>query len=337
MCAGLPHFKIVAAHDVDAARRQAVVDACGAQPCADYPAMLARPDVEIVAIATPPQLHGNQALKAGQARKHLFMAEPIATQVGLADLLVRGMEREKQRLLVHYPFRTSTIYRVLQMMARSGVLGRLTLFYVEHHERGADLPGWVYQAEETGGLLLDRGVHFMGLARWILEAFPVSYAGAPHTDPKHVMDGALINVEYSTGVLASCFYDWRKEVTESKTVVRATFELGSVRIEGWIPEILEVVGLPDATAAKIAAILGSEVQISEVVDEADEARRLRFTIPTEGENGALRSLLNALGKAVVIPEATLPVTPNDALDSLKAGLKAFAVVERKRLQGITQP
>src|ERR1700761_7851949 len=51
-------------------------------------ALLARPDVDLIYIATPPFLHYPQALAALQAGKHVICEKPLALTVAQADELV---------------------------------------------------------------------------------------------------------------------------------------------------------------------------------------------------------------------------------------------------------
>ena len=54
----VPGLRLVAASDNDPGRLQATAADFGVQPYADYEALLADPAVQIVAINTPPSLHG---------------------------------------------------------------------------------------------------------------------------------------------------------------------------------------------------------------------------------------------------------------------------------------
>ena len=62
-------------------------------------ALLARPDVELVYIATPPFLHYAQARAALRAGKHVIVEKPLAITVEQADELV-ALARDTRRLLV---------------------------------------------------------------------------------------------------------------------------------------------------------------------------------------------------------------------------------------------
>ena len=50
----------------------------GAFVTTDFDALLARPDVDLVSITTPPDLHPELTIKAAKAGKHVCLEKPIA-------------------------------------------------------------------------------------------------------------------------------------------------------------------------------------------------------------------------------------------------------------------
>lgn len=70
--AEMPEIKVAAAADSDPARAQKAAP-YGARVYARFSDLLADPDVDIVAINTPPHLHAPMALEAARAGKHLFV------------------------------------------------------------------------------------------------------------------------------------------------------------------------------------------------------------------------------------------------------------------------
>ena len=71
----------------------------GVEDIEEVDALLARPDVDLVYIATPPFLHHEQALRALVAGKHVICEKPLAMSVVQADELVAAA-RQRNLLLV---------------------------------------------------------------------------------------------------------------------------------------------------------------------------------------------------------------------------------------------
>lgn len=70
----------------DGAKTAALADQYGIRPYDDVDALLA--DVDAVAIALPPHVQGDLALRAAQAGKHLLLDKPVALSLAAADALV---------------------------------------------------------------------------------------------------------------------------------------------------------------------------------------------------------------------------------------------------------
>src|SRR5689334_16992545 len=66
----------------------------------DYEAMLARPDVQIVAIYTPDNLHADHILAALQAGKHVICTKPLVNDPGQAARLLEAARESGKRLQV---------------------------------------------------------------------------------------------------------------------------------------------------------------------------------------------------------------------------------------------
>src|SRR2546423_13549327 len=65
----------------------------------DTDVLLAREDINLVYIATPPFLHHPQAMKALQAGKHVICEKPLALTVAQADEMIT-LAREKHLLVL---------------------------------------------------------------------------------------------------------------------------------------------------------------------------------------------------------------------------------------------
>jgi predicted dehydrogenase len=96
-----PHACAVAACDLDAAKldtaRHALPDVFYTTR---YEALLARPDVDIVAIYTPDDYHGDHIVRAFEAGKHVISTKPLVNSVTDARRILEASQRTGRRLLV---------------------------------------------------------------------------------------------------------------------------------------------------------------------------------------------------------------------------------------------
>src|SRR5438094_3260485 len=89
----------------------------------DADALLAREDINLVYIATPPFLHHPQAMKALQAGKHIICEKPLAMNLREADEMI-GLAREKRLLvLANLMQRYNPLFETVQRLVESKPLG----------------------------------------------------------------------------------------------------------------------------------------------------------------------------------------------------------------------
>ena len=106
--AGLPATRLVCVCDRDETRlRAAVTRHPGVGVTTDFDDVLRLPEVEVVAIATPPGTHHRLARQALLAGKHVLVEKPLATSSALALDLVELAERKGLVLMV-WTTRSST-------------------------------------------------------------------------------------------------------------------------------------------------------------------------------------------------------------------------------------
>ena len=73
---------VAAVADMDESRMEEVRDKCGAaRGCLEYGELLADPDVDAVAINTPPRFHEDMVVEALEAGKHVLCEKPLSRSV----------------------------------------------------------------------------------------------------------------------------------------------------------------------------------------------------------------------------------------------------------------
>ncbi len=81
-----------------------------------------RPDVDLVVIATPPDLHREVALAAIGAGKHVFCEKPLARSAGEAEEMCRAAEKAGVVHVVGFNLRRAPALQQAAKMARDGSL-----------------------------------------------------------------------------------------------------------------------------------------------------------------------------------------------------------------------
>ena len=134
---GLGHLKyegsrLLAVCDVDADHLKTALEASGpgVKGYADFREVLARPDIDIVHIATPPHWHGLITAAAADAGKDIWCEKPMTRTIGEGRKLVQAVQRNGRIFRVNTWFRfTDRFYgfgtdvRPIKKVVQNGLLG----------------------------------------------------------------------------------------------------------------------------------------------------------------------------------------------------------------------
>lgn len=105
----------------------------------DYDAMLADPNIDVIHINTPLQVHADQVVAALEAGKHVGCTIPMATSVEDCKRIVDAQRRTG----LTYMMMETTLYTreflFVQDLYRTGRLGKLQFLRASHHQ---DMSGW---------------------------------------------------------------------------------------------------------------------------------------------------------------------------------------------------
>jgi predicted dehydrogenase len=150
----------------------------------DYTALLERPDVEAVIVATPPVTHREIVTMAAQAGKHVLCEKPLATTLVDADAMIEVCRRHGVILaIVHnYLYFPETI-KARELIAQ-GAIGEVVATEITGMGLrpwvGAEefRPRWRYDRSYAGGgALMDAGWHGLYLTA-TYHAHPITAIGA---------------------------------------------------------------------------------------------------------------------------------------------------------------
>ncbi len=123
---GSPDWDLVAVCDLDEDRARRVV---GPRSTVEVETsverLLARPDLDAVAIATPARTHAPLALAAFQAGKHVLVEKPLADNAETAALMVAAAESAGKVLMIDHTYCYTPAVRHIADVVASGELGEI--------------------------------------------------------------------------------------------------------------------------------------------------------------------------------------------------------------------
>ena len=126
--------------------------------------LLARDDINLVYIATPPFLHHPQAIKALQAGKHVICEKPLAMNLRQADEMIT-LAREKRLLIpANLMQRYKSVFQSVQRLVESKVLGEFLHGFFENYASDEPLgpDHWFWDRTNSRCILRNRKCIDMG-------------------------------------------------------------------------------------------------------------------------------------------------------------------------------
>jgi scyllo-inositol 2-dehydrogenase (NADP+) len=125
MAATVEDFELVAVCDAVEARLAAAKERYGCAIYRDYEAMLADERVKLVAIATPPNMHCDQAIAAAQAGKHILVDKPFCMDYEEAKRMVRAATEAGVVITANQNRRWDADYLTVKKAIEDGLLGQV--------------------------------------------------------------------------------------------------------------------------------------------------------------------------------------------------------------------
>jgi predicted dehydrogenase len=141
----------------------------------DWHALIERPDIDLIDICTPGDLHAEIAIAALNAGKHVLCEKPLANSVAEAEAMSAAADSAAAKgvfAMCGYTYRRTPALALAKQLVESGRLGSI------RHVRAQYLQDWLsdenspmtwrLEAEHAGsGALGDIGAHIIDTAQWL--------------------------------------------------------------------------------------------------------------------------------------------------------------------------
>ena len=201
-----------------------------------YDDLVARADVEAVAIVVPNHLHAEIATAALAHGKDVLLEKPLAPTLEACDRLIEAVRRSGRVLTVGHELRLSTQWGRIKALIDAGEIGEpravvMNLFRFPYRP-GSD--GWRYDPARIGSWIMEELVHHFDLALWYFAAFGPPISVVADGNGRHRGSAMTENfaslVRFAGGryavvtqTLAGFDYDLVVEVTGSDGAMRASW------------------------------------------------------------------------------------------------------------------
>lgn len=189
----------------------------GVEGFRDYEAVLERDDVDIVQIAAPVAELPDLTVRAARRGKHIVLGKPMAMTVPQADQMVAAIHEAGVTCVA---FQGLMRLRAASLKARidRGEIGDVVVMHQASRWSIAEdwyrsgTPGWfVDPAQVPGGALIDEGIYWIDLFRWLAGSEVVEVEAKTrnlvHTDIA-VEDWGFATLTFANGIIATLEGAW---------------------------------------------------------------------------------------------------------------------------------
>ena len=186
----------------DAAKTKAFAETWGYESVeTDWRKLIARPDIDLIDIAAPNNVHAEIAIAAAKAGKMILCEKPLAMNPAEGAQMVKAIEKAKVPNMVWYNYRRIPAVTLAKQLIDEGRLGKI------FHYRAKFLQDWTISAEVPQG----------GPGTWRLDA-AIAGSGVTGDLLAHCIDTALwLNGSIDTvSAMTETFVKQRKHAATGK-------------------------------------------------------------------------------------------------------------------------
>ncbi|MCD6231562.1 Gfo/Idh/MocA family oxidoreductase [Candidatus Aerophobetes bacterium] len=199
--------KLIAVSDMVEERAKKVAQENKVDWYSDYRKMLERDDIDVVNICTPSGTHGEIAIEAAKAGKHIIVEKPMEITLEKCDEMISACRKANVKLEVIFQSRFLPSVKKLKKAINEGKLGKLVLGDMynkwyrsqEYYDSGKWRGTWKL---DGGGALMNQAIHGVDLLQYIMGPVDSLYAYTKTLARKiEVEDTATAVVNFKNGAL----------------------------------------------------------------------------------------------------------------------------------------
>ena len=166
----------------------------GADIYSDWQSIVAREDIELIAVVVPNHLHFKMGAASLRANKHLLMEKPLALKIDECNQLLALAHDSQKILAVGHELRLSPLWGRVKTLIDKGEIGRPrhVLIELSRFPYRPGSTGWRHDQNRVGNWILEEPIHFFDLARWYLSSAgdPVSVFAQANSSGEGSLDTA---------------------------------------------------------------------------------------------------------------------------------------------------
>ena len=192
------------------ARRQAEY---GGRGYADLHEMLAREELDVVWLCTPPDVRRAPLLDCAQRGIPVMCEKPVARRAADARASAHVLAKAKARIQVGYVFRSLPIVARLRACMADDVIRTVQSFYGCPMSRERTMPAWFFDKVLSGGALIDQATHNFDLLRFLFgdmhEVRGLAHNPATAKHKGYTIDETIaLCMRFNNGIVGTHTHTW---------------------------------------------------------------------------------------------------------------------------------
>ena len=156
-----------------------------------YDRLADNPDVEIVYIVLPNNMHAEYTIRAFKAGKHVLCEKPMATTIADCEAMIAAGKAARKQLMIAYRCHYEPLNLAAMRLMRGGTLGKPHILHAnmgKQTDLNVSADKWrLDMAMSGGGALMDMGIYGVNAQRYLLNEEPVevrAWAKTDKSDPR---------------------------------------------------------------------------------------------------------------------------------------------------------
>jgi len=209
----VPEADLVAVCDLDRERAEDLAAGSGARVYTDWRDLLDREDLGALLVCTPPRSHAGPAVAALRAGLPVYLEKPIARTPDDAAQIVAAAEHSGAVCAVGYQWHALDLLGDLPGLLQGQQIGALVGTCIGPTQSRP----WFLDMRAGGGNLLERGSHYLDLARAVAGEVAAVQAAAGRVrlarsagDAGDIDDALTMLLQHASGALATIVVAWTR-------------------------------------------------------------------------------------------------------------------------------
>src|SRR5216117_2373595 len=173
--------------------------------------ILASPEIDAVAIVTPPLLHFPMAKTALENGKHVFVEKPFTCSTGEAEQLIELADRKNLRIMVDHTFLFTGAVRKIRELIENNTLG--TLYYYDSTRVNLGM------FQNDTNVVWDLAPHDLSIMDYLIRRAPEAVVATGEKHVNGVEDVAFITIYFPRNTIAHLNVNWLSPVKVRMTLI----------------------------------------------------------------------------------------------------------------------